>query len=491
MTLSNRHVTAATYFLQFTILFAELLIVHSSLLYNMLQHRCKRCLFILILALVYLLTLYYYKDWYKPIGKGDLIESTNFKPTSHLKNNTSPEEPRTTIKSHLHVLASSYYGQQTAASLGLTHLQCWARSYNANVVEPFTRTRKSHLYNPFPRNTYNADVDLKFGDMIDLESWNRLSREMNYTQLVSWESFLNNAPRKVIVVYMNFGKKQKNETNTLPQNTTDCLYSSVDLSHDYIEKWKFEIVQEVCLNFMNHGDTLSMDAFANAIFGTYIPSSVTVVFYTWRLLHSVTFDAYSCDHKVHIEHFAPPSSAARQDAQDYIRKYLNQNKYIALMVRMEKTIVHLLHKDSNIIEKCYDIIPEYVDRLKNMSGISMVFLAIDFGKFGSASMRQYEKKMAPNFKHFFHRLFGNSNSISQWEESFTETARYKSNGYTALVQMWVAVKAEHIIISGGGSFQNHVTELFMNENKLHSKNNTVRVVRECTAGPGSEIKKIL
>ena len=238
----------------------------------MLQHQCKRCLLVLILVLVYLLALYYYKDLYKPIGNSDLIENTNVKSTSHLKNHTSPEEPRTTIKSHLHVLVSSYYGQQTAASLGLTQLQCWARSYNASVVEPFTR--KSHLYNPFPRNTYNTDVDLKFGDMIDLESWNRLSREVDYTQLVSWESFLHNAPRKVIVVYMNFGKNKKKGTNILPQNTTDCLYSSVALSHDYIEKWKFEIVQEVCLNFMNHGDTLSMDAFANAIFGTYTPSSV-------------------------------------------------------------------------------------------------------------------------------------------------------------------------------------------------------------------------
>ena len=430
----------------------------------LLQDRCGKCLFVLILALLYLLPLYYYKNL----------------PTSHLKSNTSPEERHTTVTSRLHVLASYYYGQQTASSLGLTHLQCWARSYDANVVEPIIR--KSYFYTPFPRNIYNADVDLKFGDMIDLESWNRLSREVNYTQLVSWESFLHSAPRKVIVVYMNFGKKKKNETHILPQNTTDCLYSSAALSHDYVEKWKFKIVKEVCLNFMNNSDTLSMDAFANAIFGTYTPSSVTVVFYRWRLLRTVTFDTYSCDNKVHIEHLVPPSSAARQDAQDYIRKYLNQIEYITLMVRMEKTMVYFLQKDPNIIEKCYDVIPEYVDRLKNMSGISTVFLSIDFGKFGSDTMRQYEKKTGPNFKHFFHRLFGSSNSISQWEESFAETARYESIGYISLVQMWIAVKAEHIIISGGGSFQNHATELFRNENKLHSsKSNTVRVVRECTA----------
>ena len=281
------------------------------------------------------------------------------------------------------------------------------------------------------------------------------------------------------------GNVLKSKQDIPPQCTTS--WSSVRLSHEYIEQWDFKIVKEVCIT-VRHGDVLSTDTFFNAIFGKYEPSNATVVFSHWMGLSGILHDT-SCIHQDHLVYLVPPSSAVRQDADNYIVKYLNRSKYIALVVRMEKTMVHLLHRDPIIVEKCFDIIPDYMDRLKNTSGINTVFMSVDFGKFGSSTMKQYENKMTAKFTHFFRRLYGSSFTISQWEESFEETARYKSESYIALVQSWVAVKAEHLIMSGGGSFQNHVVQLFMNDKLRSSDKHTVGVVRECTGSRSSSALK--
>lgn len=400
-----------------------------------------------------------------------------------------------TLSGRPFVLAHLIYEQLTSASRNLNHLQCWARRHNAVVVEPFVH--QSNLYTPFPRDVYN-DRSLKFREVFDLEVWNTGSLEMDYSELISWDNFLQSAPKQVILVLFEHLTRSKargmirKQPQMYPASSgrykSGCsgLNVAQENHHGSLMKWKFHIVREVCFNF-KYGDTITMNEFSSHIFGNYAPGDVTVVFYTWRGFNptsmlSVTRILVSDSncYNSKIQELVPPSSAVRRHAERYIDKYFKGEKYIAVMVRMEKTILYFSKKHPNIVEECFHLILQYVQQVKSKSGIDHVYLSNDLVEFGSITMKQkMSDKISTNFKQFYERLHGNVSSSMAWENTFKEIAKSRGIGYVAMLQAWIVVRAKYAIFSGGGSFQRHTRRLF---EIVHSKSGSRNydVVAKCT-----------
>ena len=387
-------------------------------------------------------------------------------------NRNTPEELES---NHMYILSSEFGGQQTCASHGITSMQCWAghHHYNALVVEPFFD--RSYLYTPFPTKIiYAHQHSPAFSDLIDIDSWNAYSRTINYAELIGWGTFLLKAPRNVIVVDANHCKgwntyisaKKKDPGRYQSVSNGSCTNVSTKLDEEYLTKWNFRIVREMCIE--------CSDEYSGAIFGEWLPTNTTVVFKTARNINRMASNLH-CSSVLH--HRMMPSKAVQEDAETYIARYLKHKQYIALMVRMEKTVSNFYYNDHDIVHKCFQLIPQYLERLKTKTGITTVFLATDMGENGSAVSR--EDKILPFYEPFLEQILGTSSEASEWEQSFSTIARIKTSGYIALLQMWIAVKSQHLLLSGGGTFQSHTMQLF---NKEHGQSNdhTISWVTECT-----------
>lgn len=90
-----------------------------------------------------------------------------------------PAPTQGTTKAYM--LADDYWEQQSSGSRNLHLLQCWAGQLNLSVVEPFMQdsSLRTHLTSAHPLNK-QGQPELRFGDLFDLQAWNKDSRELGY-----------------------------------------------------------------------------------------------------------------------------------------------------------------------------------------------------------------------------------------------------------------------------------------------------------------------
>ena len=390
-----------------------------------------------------------------------------------------------------YVMAVNYWEQQTSGSRNLQNLQCWAGQLNVRVVEPFFSRAiiTSPLITPLP------DKLISFGDFFNLSDWNQNSRRHNHSELESWNTFLRDAPRQVIIVrfnHVNWNSVEENRKNVhdnpslypLPsdRHKTGCSTSwPKETNYLFFRQHRFLTVREVCFNFM-YGDRITNRQFVREIYGENSPSTVTVVFRTWRGTGSaprILVSDSNC-YNTNLQLFIPPSVRVVRDAQQYIDTYLDNTNYIAIMARMEKTKITL--RRPGIIHDCFQKIIQYwTDTKKEANITNKTFLSIDIGKYGSNSFQTTgdETDLKTEFKNFVANLYGGALTVHDWEHTFEEVTGTNESGYIALVQKVVVSKAKCVIFVGGGSFQTHAHNLYT-KNHPTPASQCVRVVSECT-----------
>ena len=393
-----------------------------------------------------------------------------------------------------YMLADDYWEQQSSGSRNLHLLQCWAGQLNLSVVEPFMQdsSLRTHLTSLHPLNK-QGQPELRFGDLFDLQAWNKDSRELGYAGLEPWEDFLTNSPKDIITVQFKYAYSDevRANKNRLRQNplidlksryTTGCLKGwPKEQQIQFLRSQNFRIVRDVCFNF-EYGDFLTSDEFFRHIYAHYAPRNVTVVFKQWRGtggIGRVLVKESLCHNAFTQEHIAP-SRRLISDAQSYIQKYLSDrnNNYIAIMARLEKSKITL--RRDGIVGYCLNKIISYWENLRADSGLNTTFLSIDIGKYGSNSFRNTGDKsdLSTEFKRFFTKLYNSSSSISSWEHGFEEISRSVDAGYIALLQKAIVTRAKCVIFVGGGSFQKHALHLYQT---LHpTQERCIHIVKECT-----------
>ena len=174
------------------------------------------------------------------------------------------------------------YDQLTGAVTRMASLQCWASQHNMAVVEPFLPSNST--YPGMPAVGEVASECQRLGDLFNIPYWNNYTIEINsmsFSPLVSWEDFLDSAPREVIAVQIIHRIR---EPYSFP-----CTHPLINTYWEStFEPHGFRLSRRVCID-LNKLGVLSEDDFNEFIFGSY-STDVTLLFDQWR---GVSADARS------------------------------------------------------------------------------------------------------------------------------------------------------------------------------------------------------
>ena len=366
-----------------------------------------------------------------------------------------------------YVLAYNYYDQQTAALKNLFSLQCWAAQLNMPVVEPFVV--KSMFQTPLENDVRDL---LRFSDFYDMEQWNEgFVKPNSVLPFASWEDFVQNSPRDIILV------------QTLTRGSTCSFPETKHWYTCFFKKHHFRIVKEVCIP-LEKNKPMTTDEFNHLVLNEYyMLRNVSVIFLSWRgicvtkdcVTYTIRITDSKCDRLTVIHPYTylrlNSSERVNQDADLYVHRYLMNNSYVSVMLRLEYPIITARAED--IVSKCTKGAQDIWKRLKNDNQLNVTLLTWDIGRFGSASFenegRWKKYNITQNAQSLFTAVYGNLTSEKEWENTFVDVSGITNPGYIALLQMSIAARARCIVLIGGGSFQRHALQMYID---LHPQTQT-------------------
>ncbi len=124
-----------------------------------------------------------------------------------------------------YVLALGYHDEMTGSIANLMSMKCWAQSVglNVRVVEPFLQTSVLGMdlaHVPYKNTTDEWGLEsTKLTDVYSKEKWDKLA----FAPLISWNYFIRNAQRKMVVVDRECNGK--NAGKCMECNSQDFLRS--------------------------------------------------------------------------------------------------------------------------------------------------------------------------------------------------------------------------------------------------------------------------
>ena len=391
------------------------------------------------------------------------------------------------------VLSVSYYEQQSMGSRNLFQLQCWASLSGLRVVKPVMKD--SNLRTPL--DVQLQQTMLRFEDHFNLDQWSRYTRQEGYAPLVEWKEFLAKAPRNVILVQFGYSSvtllkaRQRAGEQLLHPPQGDRYKSGCESNWPtgnevaFLKSRGFSIVRKVCFNFY-YGDQLTLEEFNKHLLGNRTSfSDVTVVMDMWRGFGSAQRVLIKdvCATVARVQEHVAPSDRIFRDADRYIKSYLHGRPYLAIMGRLEMSMLTTRKK----VPFCLQETLKQWEAFKTDVGLQTTFLSIDIGKYGSKKFRSnVEPSLSIEVAKFFRGLFGSLMTSKQWEKQFVTVSQVRDAGYIGLLQKVIVTRAQCILFVGGGAFQRHALHLYQ---ELHRSpgEQCVRVVRPCTSSNKFEL----
>ena len=423
---------------------------------------------------------------------------------SPLPSTASPPKP----KRQLYALSLSFMDQTSWAASRLKSLQCWATTWKSlykevHIVEPFV-TNGSHLGVPIDVDQ-TVNESLKFRDIFDIDTWNSKGnrRGIKYPELVSWNNFLQYAPRNVVVVQIVYDYDVRCTENDFTEPTCGSARLNETLSR-ILRPHNFAIINQICVNFRLLG-ALSLQDFNRHIFDP-IPKHIplTVVFDEWR----GPGDKWSKSNKAFVQikggictpnspygyvkllttTTLTPSSKMKKQAQVYISRYLNDpSGYVAVLIRWEKLLLSKFygrHYWPSTGAKCVKKISDRVKSFYSESGIKSAFITTDIGKFGSStfSLNNITQDSIASITSYtedlLRELHGNKSiSLADHEQTFEDVAGTTSPAYISQLQKAIAANARCLLLVGWGTF--HENALRMYRTLHHKEEDCHKLIRSC------------
>lgn len=378
-------------------------------------------------------------------------------------------------------------------SRNLFQLQCWASLSGLRVVKPVMKD--SNLRTPL--DVQLQQTMLRFEDHFNLDQWSRYTRQEGYAPLVEWKEFLAKAPRNVILVQFGYSSvtllkaRQRAGEQLLHPPQGDRYKSGCESNWPtgnevaFLKSRGFSIVRKVCFNFY-YGDQLTLEEFNKHLLGNRTSfSDVTVVMDMWRGFGSAQRVLIKdvCATVARVQEHVAPSDRIFRDADRYIKSYLHGRPYLAIMGRLEMSMLTTRKK----VPFCLQETLKQWEAFKTDVGLQTTFLSIDIGKYGSKKFRSnVEASLSIEVAKFFRGLFGSLMTSKQWEKQFVTVSQVRDAGYIGLLQKVIVTRAQCILFVGGGAFQRHALHLYQ---ELHHSpgEQCVRVVRPCTSSNKFEL----
>ena len=439
---------------------------------------CPHCLaLIFFINIVFCVLTYNFGSVF--LSKIQLSKETDHVTLSKLSETTVNYEGNVThSQSKGYIIPYKLYEQQTSAARNLWGLQLWANSVDMKVVEPFI-SGHGMSFQLLVNGTSNP---LRFSDMFDRDFWNSRTTMKGCAPLVDWEEFLNNAPRKTIlaVPYNRDNAKHYKVVDSIDDPSkitgkTKCYPTYFDnLAMKYFTNLGFHFEREVCIMF-TPDNPMTMEEFAQHIFGQYKPSDVTVIFAQWNGIRQSRINLKGVklkkDNTINVG--LMPSKRVIKDSDKYVQQFVPAgSKYFGVMVRVERILRELikLRGFDNAMEylmQCAAKLAE-LQQLKDHHKWGRT-LATDMGKLGSLGMQDgcikhrncgIDKLLGL----FLTSIFGKDGwSVEEYEDSFTQSPSADNSAYIAQVQRTIAARSDCIIMIGGKSnFQSAAISYYKN-----------------------------
>lgn len=434
-----------------------------------------------------------FNDSHASLEKSETLEHPEMSKNQKEIVNSIGKLPLTTANSFTasagYILSLNYYEQQTMGSRNMLQLQCLARRLGAVVVKPLVQD--SSLKTPLSDATQKTS--LQFEDFFDLDEWLAFTNKAAYAPLVKWEAFTKNAPRDVILVQF----KYRSVADVMNPNTSSFVSSNSQGERYHTgctEKWpskpelaflgskNFKIVRKVCFNFY-YGNMLTFEQFTGHMLGGYSSTNVTIIMDMWRGLGSgqrvLVEDTCVSIYPVH--EYIHPSQRLIRDAESYIQVTLKGLPFVAVMGRLEMSLLTVRKEKSSMMQQCLkETVAELTD-FKKKADAKEAFLSIDIGKYGTKKWRsKTDSEMTTYLEEFLVSVYGKPVSVKEWEATFENVSSSVDAGYVGLLQKVIVTRARCILFIGGGAFQRHALNLYRQKMKAKS-DECLGILRSCTS----------
>ena len=453
----------------------------------------KSCFLLSVILIIVALKRFYFKN-------GSYV--TNLKSSNSSPENEEPTVVKLPIKSsrYGYLLATSFLDEMTGSQGNLLSLQCWAGSLGrgVRVVEPFivSTIYGLDLYDISNVSTSESGKNsVKLGDVYDLMKWENFTSKKHFAPLSSWDSFIKNAPRKLILI-----DRDCIDWNDSFRICKECIVGldSKNFSHSsviFARTFGFEIVRKSCIP----GKVHSQINFTRFIYGGYDPREVVVLFHSWGGVMQVEpsiragVQMSRCNRQNLYLVLMPLSSTIIQDGKKYIQKYIPNaatEGYISLMVRVAFISIRHSHfkgwsvKQINVVlEHCFNAIRKDIDLFKSKHKLKSMYLTMDAMKQGANFYyRNDDTKVVNAVAEGAHTLYQSllginssdlDHSYKLWDNSFESIASFNSAGYISMLQKHLAAQGTCLLTAGGGEFQRSARNMYRDHRKC------THVVKEC------------
>ena len=401
-------------------------------------------------------------------------------------------------KSKLYTIVLYLTGQQASGVQALINLQCRAHSLNLPMIilEPVIPRNKFKAMPPIRfdesgeplLNQPRRDTILRFGDLFNLEHFNRVSGDLSYPQLAPRDDFFKSAPRNIIFVLLYEGEKNElpELTRLWPEHSSgltggcfDPLKSQLGFDPKY---QLYEIVQkgfcvvEVVVFRITRGETLIFTEaqLKRTILGGFSYSEITLVFNIWMPKFVLPGSkGRECIHAGYrsTKDQVQPSKQLLASANYYESHFLDSDSnQLTLMIRLEHIYTYLRRPRSQYgewtVEKCLNAAVKEVRDFQSRRSFGKPFVTLDIGKYGSKTVRSigtdHLRNDTRHINALLSSLYDGQWNIREWEESFIEASGgIEDSSYIAALQRTLASRAECLILVGGGMFQELTMKKYM------------------------------
>ena len=349
---------------------------------------------------------------------------------------------------HGYVLTKSYTGQQGSALSGLVTLQCWMEKLigPVYVVEPFIDGSFTH---GLPHNN-----TLRFSDFFDIDVYNKVSVEDGYAELASWEDFLQNAPRSVVLVETHI-HHQKPRTK-VRWNSHDCNHQL-----DTLSEHGFCVVRVVDAYLQSDVSTykqiISGDKMDRVVLGDWKPNNVTVIFNNWSWHWIVGNNASICRiaQEVGLWDKLYPSQVLLRSAKDFEDQIFTSQSHpfhVAIMLRIERVVLNQKKKTVSATEDCMKKIVRLIRRLQKGRDPEQLYVTSDIAKYGSRTIGITDEIRTQLLDIIQDALRPVSNGSMALDFDTTMITHASDRGYMASLQRTIASRADCLVLVGGGNF---------------------------------------
>lgn len=421
----------------------------------------------------------------------DQIYQTTVSATSEITLSTTtdtnsseiPFRERGRINTQGYWLVMHYSDQGTGAFQNILSMLCLSKTVgNISVVEPF-------MFESTPGIDTSAKwtEQVRFSSVFDKDEFNRCVQTKHYNSLVSYKTFIENAPNKLLIA-------QYKCTGYIVCRT--CRHNDIlERGRSFAKLNGLIMVDVVCLDYGPKG-MMNVNEFERQLYSKYKKSEVVVLFpifagvspgrSTQSVGYLLNLTPSSCWRNNYKESFnyLKPSTDVSISADNFIKTYLGNNQYISVMVRIELILRGKFNSED--AKTCFTRLENRINLAKSQFGIEEVILLLDIGMYGSTFFRElfveHYWAILSEVNRFISRAMKKGMDLANLDEMFSNTTKIRNPGFVAVMQKVIAANSNVLILLGGGngmyrsSYQETTENMY---NERHSKRNVIMVGNSC------------